>query len=436
VVARSEACNTRIGIATRLALVLATVFLVVSRPASAKTTVTVEGTTVVIHVPIEVVGMSAKATVTLPEDIEIGGVKMAAGTKANGAAYLQQGAMNAWNKALAGFKWADCLTFRLDLQIIPIADRKAAHQPGRHRVEFDWEDPPDWLPADMRESWMVNGWYSTGPDDIHPDRDYSFPFTGDVYGHWFRPSAATIGHEVGHVLGLGDDYFRHGNPDGTSSVGGRKPTGEMIENADTPVVRPSADDIADAKAEGGTAESWFGGTFTTSGVGMPDPAAVARVIEQMKAAGILPQCWKGTLQGDAVFVVDKQRCTDSWKVDMTVITRKEGEASGEATARRTAGLKCTYQYPVNLVQAVTYRIEGQRQSSALQLRFTTKAYEPSGSIDVVGFTALLQGIGTPTMVALPIVANTEAKGRVSLQSVIGPNVRNASGDAFLKCTTC
>jgi hypothetical protein len=88
---------------------------------------------------------------------------------------------------------------------------------------------------------------------------------------WYLPTAAGVAHEIGRVLGLGDDYFSGSLGLGMGNA--YKPTGDPLE---------------------GGADFRLDGTFTTSGVGAPDPAAIAHVVEQIKAAGLLPQCWKGS----------------------------------------------------------------------------------------------------------------------------------------------
>jgi hypothetical protein len=164
----------------------------------------------------------------------------------------------------------------------------------------------------------------------------------------------------------------------------------------------------------------------------------------MKAAGILPQCWEGTLHAKAVFTFPENgpagnwlKCTDAWAVEMTVITSSDGTLSGEAKARRTEPVKCDRPAPVTMVQAVGFRIEGKYEATALHLRFVPDGVDmPPGGIDMTGFNVLLGGSGDTKIIDLPIVGKTEASGPVNLEWVMRSNKRNASGHLALKCTTC
>jgi hypothetical protein len=150
----------------------------------------------------------------------------------------------------------------------------------------------------------------------------------------------------------------------------------------------------------------------------------------------LGDVWKGQMHAEAAFIVDKQRCTDRWDVEMTVVATNEGKATGEATAKRASDVKCTHQYPVNQTKTVVYRLEGNRERSALHLRFVPKTYQPPGSIDVTAFGSLLQGHGTPNAVDIPIVSPGDARGHIAFKRMSGPNNWNVSGEASLKCMTC
>jgi hypothetical protein len=119
-------------------------------PASAMTTVSVDGTTVVIHVPIETipVGIAGNPDAPLVDSGEI--------------AKVAKQAEDIWNEALRGFKW-DCLSFRLDVQLSFLHDRKSPHQAGWHRVE-------------VRGVQGVSFWNATGSDDQNPTLDNPFPY--------------------------------------------------------------------------------------------------------------------------------------------------------------------------------------------------------------------------------------------------------------------
>jgi hypothetical protein len=318
------------------------------------------------------------------------------------AAYYQKAAA-VWNQAFAGTKYGDCLTFRLDLQLVFLPP-KAPHQNGRHRVEyFTFFDN------------FPSGWFPTGPDDRVPTDDNPFPFQRDATGQWYSPDYGTVAHEIGHVLGLGDDYFVTCTAEGCKQGTGYKPTGQPFE---------------------GGADFDRGGTFTTSGVGVPDPTAVARVIQQMKAAGVLPQCWKGTMRAqDTAQHGPDQRCEDSWTFDLTVIVGAAGALSGEVLGKRASPVKCTHQYPTTWVERGFLHLEGQGDKQALHLKFLYDRSDPVGSIDN-GMFAMLMGMGSPKTVDIPIVGKNEARAITAFAWTAGSSVRNATGDTTLTCKTC
>jgi hypothetical protein len=363
--------------------------------AAAGTTVTVEGTTVVIHVQIEAAGMDLR----IWDDAKGEGIGW--------TQYLQREVGRIWNGALKGFKWGDCLTFRLDLKIIPVA-RDAPKHPGRHHVVLKGGN-------DLF-------WNASGADDQMPTLDNPFPYQRDFEGAWgvdeINPGA--VAHEVGHVLGLGDDYYSTCDDKGNCQVTGVKPTGQGIEGLD--MEYPS---------------------FTTSGTGIPDPSAVARVIEQMRAAGLLPQCWKGTLtahgQGNIY--------NDQMKLPFTFVVGADHKISGQGRASMTHAPqtigKCTYTRSQSS-DNFNVNFGGERVADELSIKLTTSdrvTHQISAQCSGHGASHSVPGMG-PSMGVTPLFGKPVqvhlTKNDAVVQEVHAalPGNWKVDGTIEMKCTTC
>jgi hypothetical protein len=382
-------------------LIIVLRLLCLSEPAGAEplagvggTTVTVDGTTVTIHVQIEVFGLEGQK---INDDT---------GESFDAASYIQREVSRIWNEALKGVNLGDCLTFKLDLQIKALKDG-APKQPGWHHVILDKGNDN-------------NYWNSSGPDDLVPTLDNPFPYQREFNGVWNTPYPYIIAHEVGHVLGLGDDYYiscKNMNDRSTCYTSGYKPTGETIPDAPLlGIVDPNA------------------GTFTTDGTGIPDPVTVYRIIQQIRAAGLLPQCWKGTMKISTDSYKLAQRCTDSWTADMKVVVSDKGVASGSGTAHRASAVVCVHATPCATPQVFTFRIGGESDRQSFRLKYTTTGATPAGSCDYTAFGTVLPGFPKQRVNTIPIVGASRAEAHYQVIEFF--NTAKGSFDTALDCTSC
>ena len=225
----------------RLALfvVLATVFLLASAPdrVRALSSVSVEGTVVTIKVPIDVFGD------TRIRDPETGVVGTA-------GPYWETGAEQIWNDGLAPFRYLDCVSFKIDIDIEEYG-KDATGRPDAHLVRF-YNDPT-----------LRSGFWDPGSPTSQADAPTAFNQSLD--GEFGPIDHVTVAHEVGHLLGLGDDYVDVVQPDGTirsEPLNGRPGT-LMAESRSANI----------------------------------DQAIVDRLGRLLDDLGKLPECWTGTLTG-------------------------------------------------------------------------------------------------------------------------------------------
>lgn len=338
------------------AIVAFLVTTLLCRPAEAATTVTVEGKTVVIHVPIDARGLRG-ITVKDP----------ATGKVIDAATYVEREVGRIWNEAFEGFSY-ECWKFRLDLKILPVG-RDAKSTRGHHEVIINTlKDHSEWDP--------------TGPDDMVPDRDFPFAYSRDMRGVFNTPDPQILSHEIGHALGLGDDYFKKGgNKPEARGIGERAGGVDSIDQDGNVVGR---------------------GSFMTSGVGGPDAVHLWRVVAMMKEAGVLPQCrWVGTIKVQAVGNV----YDEEGELAFAFTESKDGSVNGSAHFRRTANRpkpwinSCTYTRTYSTDEAdlpITGRREGDHFTLTMDPRtamgtqtFSAKCEDGGGSTGSVA--AILLG---------------------------------------------
>ena len=193
-------------------VVVASAVVLFSLPAAAKTTVTVSGDEITVHVPIDCAGCKG-VTVTVPNG--------RGGTESIGLAdKWQQDIHAAWGNAFENFKYCGRYRLKLDLTITP----KAASFRGTKGHDLITVSAPNG--GTFGAGFQANGPEhnpSGPPGQTSTDGTRYYQSDGDAtISEDATPTVVT--HETGHVLGLGDDRDGNGNPlpgrAGTLMVGG------------------------------------------------------------------------------------------------------------------------------------------------------------------------------------------------------------------------
>ncbi len=284
--------------------------------AEAKTTVSIEGTVVTITVPLDFLG--------LPED---GGrvVLPDTGEGHNYAGWLEEQGEAIWNEAFAEHRYGDCLTFRLDVEIYPVS---RADLRGHHGINFDPHIPDD---AHV---------YDPATEDHNEDT--SSAFTDSLTGDFGLIDGQTFAHELGHLMGLGDDYVRdeNGNIDGV--VKGRD-EGTLMHGSETPEITQ---------------------------------AIVDRIGKLVGEVHDLPECWRGTMEARGSYATTSPegdlRCTYAWSADFRVVVDEAGSAGGDGSAAIDPGSSCIsvlgqLGYPGKT--PVSFEVSGRKDEDGFELTF-------------------------------------------------------------------
>ena len=241
-------------------VLLAAVLLIASAPgrAHAQSSVSVAGTVVTITVPIDVFGD------TRIRDLETGVVGTA-------GPYWEKGAEQIWNDGLAQLRYRSCLTFKLDIDIKEFA-ADATGRPNSHSVKF-YRDPT------LRSHFW-------DPGATRKQSDVPTAFMQSLDGEFGPIDHFSVAHEVGHLLGLGDDY---------SDVGGTYRDKKSIP------------------------EPGREGTLMAGG-DVIDQALVDVLGTLLDGLAMLPECWTGTLKGS--WTTTTAQCRGSsfeGKIELTVL---------------------------------------------------------------------------------------------------------------------
>jgi hypothetical protein len=248
----SVAAGVLVGVATLVGA---------ATPAAAKTTVSVKGDVVTITVPIDCAGCKGKKG---PDGSDL-------------AKYWKKTAEKAWNDAFAKYPYCSKYKFELKVDVKTKPDDFKGTD-GRHRVQVGAPGSHNFPPS--------------GYTHKSGGKDSTDAYTGDFDGTWaIDIPPPGIPHEIGHTLGLTDDYTKDAN-------------GVAIPN-------PGREQTL--MADGGPV----------------DKALVERVGNQLAKLGKLKcEVWHGTIS--AQHVVASGACTFTWSGTFDVEVGKDRNVSGSA----------------------------------------------------------------------------------------------------------
>lgn len=299
--------------------------LVPATPAGAKTEVSVKGDDVTITVPIDCAGCNGK---TGP-----GGVPL--------ADYWAKTAQDAWNAAFANYPYCSRYLFHLK---VDIRARDADFKGKKGDALLQVINPsPDALQGTGWEGAHEHN-ASGLPGQRSPDgtRYYENDADGTMASN---ATPTVIDHEMGHMLGLGDDRTAAGvalpGRDGTLMIGG------AVQSDGTATTQNSQLRI--------------------------DNALIDRIGQQLEKLGKIDKCkkqsWQGTLRVDeTVRRTPVAPCTNSYTADVTV-TVKGKETTDTASIRPGGSNSCGPPATVATVALPTQRTGGGFAIDAGQLTY-------------------------------------------------------------------
>ena len=264
-----------------------------------------------------------------------------------------------WNQALAALPYKGCIPLRVafHVQLLNAGQKGAA---GHHQLDIDLTHP--------------GRSYSTDPGAKTHNDDTSTAYQQDLGGEFFFEgmSVRTWEHEMGHLMGLGDDY----NDVGAHSV-----------------ATPGRE------------------TTLMDGGSLIDQALADRLGEIAARAGLkMPPCWKGTIDADTTRVytdssgATHNTCETIWHGEAGWMVAG-GTVSGHASITLQA-LTCAQNVGQAAFQAKgeTFKVAGTQSGGAFHVRFTSEGVTGGqadfGAIQLLAFTdpCALSGSSPPEVV--------------------------------------
>jgi hypothetical protein len=312
-------------------------------------------------------------------------------------------AQNMWNEALAKLPGHGCFDIKVVFDV-HLLNKGDARDPEYHQVTIDFDRP---CAAEDNRSYAADD--PDAPKGLYTKdnafADFDAPYRRSL-GGWFCASfmsTGTYAHEIGHFMGLSDDY---------------------------------SDFLGDSHCFPGRGDTLMCNDRT----GKIDQALADRLINIINTPGLSPQCWKGTMKIASTFLpnVPQRTWSDTWKADFRVVVDAAGHASGSGINRRASPVKGA---PTGgpAAQVIPFRVSGDADHVRLRLIFRGAGRDipasPAGAADFSRVQMVLNGtqsFATPRTYVIPVTAPGVAKGQFDI-SFFG---QTGSIDAQLECATC
>jgi hypothetical protein len=267
------------------------------------TSVSVKGDVVTITVNIDAPGVSKKEAKAWKADAE-----------------------SVWNEAFGRLPYK-CFKLQLVVNVTPQSKDFEA-RPDRHLIY---------------ETNGVNGVV------LKPHGDTTYPYGHATDGAWGDLPEGGFAHEVGHLIGLGDDYT------------------EVSQSPRVTMPLP-------------------GRAHTLMGDGGPvDKALVDRLGDVLRKAGKLPSCWTGTLHSETErkyvgeIAGGNGACTDAWDGTISFVTNA-GNVSGSGTLDLTSPAKCDFPtFGSGEIQEYLVKVTGTEEHGRFALEFTYVGHVPASA---------------------------------------------------------
>ena len=362
-----------------IALLVVSAGFFVSAPAAraAGTTVRVSGTT---------------ATITVNVDLTIGAFDFTAADLGDTSYFYKMArqAQDYWNQAFARLLYRGCTQFKLDLnlRVLPGSDAHDVYPTDIYqgKATIDGRHVMSWMESDYGGATARPVVYDPYLPKSPATDDYPSPYQHDLDGYWSpdMKSARDFAHEVGHLMGLGDDYNNDGSlPDRS-------------------------------------------GTLMDSGDAI-DQNLVTRIGKIIEKAGIkLPQCWTGTIQSDTSRTYlegiygGNTHCTDRWLATLEFGIRPDGAIEGNGQAHPTSKATC-YVGVGKLATLETFVVRGDATDQAITLKLVWENVDGGVLAGWNVNTAIFGGrppkVGGPP-IRVPRTDPCTAKGTVALHDTV------------------